>query len=82
MALTGVNDGKPLLAHHPQHSLNRLDGGTGEGKVVAHLIDVAPLTAEIGLHIDNDQGRIFGAQITVKRVRIGVSGNIASHGQN
>src|ERR1700746_460527 len=42
-----------------ERTLDRLDRRTGERQVVAHLVDIAADTAEIGLHVDDDQRRVL-----------------------
>ena len=56
---------KPRRASH-QHALDRLDRRARERKVVAHLVDIAAVAAEIRLHVDDHERGVFGAQIAVE----------------
>jgi len=81
MSLARVKDVVALGAHRGQHALDRLDRRAGEGEIVAHLVDVAADAAEIGLHVDDDEGRVRGPQVAVIGPRIGIGRDIAlGHG--
>ena len=69
MAFAGVNDRVTLGPHRGEHSADRLDRRTGERQVVAHLVDIAPFAAEIGLHVDDDQRRVARAADRRRRAR-------------
>ena len=56
MSLARVHDVIALRAGGGEHVLNRPDRRAGQRQVVAHLVDVAALAAEVGLHVD-DQAR-------------------------
>src|SRR4029079_4762152 len=53
MALTRVHDMKSFRAGLAKNTLNWPNWRAREGNVVAHLVDVAAFTTEIGLHVDN-----------------------------
>ncbi len=55
VALARVHDVVALGPHRGQDAADRLDRRAGQRQVVAHLVDVAALAAEIGLHVDDDQ---------------------------
>ena len=50
---------KPPRAHGSEHRSDRPDRRTRQRKVVAHLVDVTADPAEIGLHVDDDERRVF-----------------------
>ena len=72
MSLAGVEDVVALGAHGGEHAADRLDRRAGERQVVAHLVDIAAGAAEIGLHVDDDERRVVGAESAVKGPGIGV----------
>ena len=81
MALAGMDDVKALAAHHREQPLDRLDRGACQRQVVSHFIDIAADAAEVGLHVDDDQRGIFGAQVAVVGPRIGLGFYVAlGHG--
>ena len=78
MPLTGMHDVKSSRPSHCQHGPNWLNRGTSEGQVVAHLVHIATTAAEVDLHINYQQHRIFWTHIPIKGIRIGVSCNKTS----
>src|SRR5205085_11577509 len=73
VSLAGVDDVVLSRAHGGEHALDRLYRRAGEREIVAHGIDIAALAAEIGLHVDDDERRVFGTQFAIigPRIRIG-----------
>jgi hypothetical protein len=74
-----------LLTKRRQEHLQRLNRRTGKGNIVAHLIDISARTAEIDLHIDDDERGIFRAQIAVIGPRVGIGFDVGGafiHAQN
>ncbi len=65
MAFAGMDDGEAQRAHRGEQRLDRLDGRTGQCQVVTHAVHVAADAAEIGLHVDHDQGCVVRMQLTV-----------------
>ena len=63
---------KALRSQRCQHGGDRLDRCARQGQVVAHRIDVAALAAEVGLHVDDDQGRVGRPQVAVVGPGVGV----------
>src|SRR5205085_1255166 len=75
MSLAGMDDRVALGAHRREHARDRLNGGPGQRKVVAHRIDIAALAAEIGLHVDDDERGVLRLEIAVERPGIRISRN-------
>lgn len=61
-----------LSAHHAEQLCNGCDRRAGQGEVIAHAVDIATVTAEVDLHIDDDQHRVVGPQFAVIGPRIGI----------
>ena len=81
MALAGVDDVEALAAHRREQPLDRLDRRAREREVVAHLVDVAALAAEVGLHVDDDERGVLRPQIAVVGPGIGIGLDVAfGHG--
>ena len=62
MALARVDDVVALRAHGREQRLDRLDRRPRQREIVAHLVDIAALAAEIGLHVDDDEAVFSGRQ--------------------
>ena len=75
MPLARVQDVEPSGPECRKNGTDRLDGSPREGQIIAHRIDVTAFTAEIGLHVDDDEGGVAGPQVAVERPRIGVGGD-------
>ena len=67
--------GKPARAQGLEHALDGPDAGAGEGDVVAEQLDVAALAAEVGLHVDDDEGGVLGAEVAVVGPGVGIGGD-------
>ena len=77
MALAGMDDVEALCAHRSEQLLDGFDRRPGQRQVIAHLVDITADTAEIGLHVDDDQRGVLGAEITVVRPGIGLGLDVA-----
>ena len=55
-----------------EERLDRLDRRAGQREVVAHLVDIAAFAAEVGLHVDDDDGGVARPPVAVPRPRIRV----------
>src|SRR5208282_6530139 len=77
VALAGVEDMKAGAAHRRKNRRDRLDRRTGKAQIVSHAVDIAADPAEIGLHVDHDQRRVFRQEITIIRPRIRIGRDIA-----
>ena len=77
MPLACVEDVKSLAAHLRKHGRDRSYRRTGEAQIVSHAVDIAADAAEIGLHVDDDQGRVPRAEITIIRPGIRIGRDIA-----
>ena len=78
MALARVDDVVALWRAWPSSTrADRLDRRAGQRQVVAHLVDIAAVAAEIGLHVDDDQRGVLGPQIAVIGPGIGIGGDVA-----
>ena len=75
MALAGVEDVIALGAHRGEQRGDRLDRRAGEREVVAHRVDIAALSAEVGLHVDDDERGVFRPPVAVIGPRIGIGGD-------
>ena len=62
MAFAGVDDVVTLGAHGGEHRLDRRDGRLHQRQVVAHVVDVTALAAEIRLHVDDDQSAVLSGR--------------------
>src|SRR5208337_1992371 len=74
MPLARVDD---LVAFRPgriEKRSDRFDRRAGQGKVVAHRVDIAARAAEVGLHVDDDDGGVLRPPIAVVGPGIGVGG--------
>src|ERR1700730_12345271 len=81
MALAGVKNMKARRAHRGEGRFDRLDRRARQRQVVAHAVHLAADTAEVGLHVDDDQRRVLRAQVAVVGPSTGVGCNVAfSHG--
>ena len=77
VALARVDDRDSRRARiAPSTRADRLDRRAGQREVVAHAVDIAALAAEIGLHVDDDQRRVVGAQVAVPGPGVGVGGDV------
>src|SRR5208282_6636569 len=76
MALAGMKDMEALGAGRRERALDRLDRRARQREVVAHLVDVAADTTEIGLHVDDDQDGILRAKIAVVRPKVRIGGHV------
>ncbi len=72
MPLARVDDVIALGARRREQRLDRLDRRAREREIVAHLVDIAAAPAEIGLHVDDDDGGVLRPQIAVVGPGIGV----------
>ncbi len=54
-------------------TLDRLDGGTSQTEVVAHLIDIASWATKVCLHVDHEKGGILRTQVAIIKLRIRIS---------
>ena len=72
VALPRVNDLEIQLAHGTEHATDGFDARTGQRNVVAHELHLASATAKISLHIDDHQGGVVRAQISVVGPGIGL----------
>ena len=79
MALTRVHNVKTFRACLAKNTLNWRDWRARQRKVVAHLVDVATFTAEIGLHIDNQDDRVIGSKVAVVGPGVRVCVNVTIH---
>jgi len=73
MSLAGVKDMETLAAHYGEHSCDRFDRRAGKTEIISHAVDIAADAAEIGLHVDDDQRRVFRPEIAIigPGIRIG-----------
>ena len=71
-----MKDVKSEATHLVQHRCDRADRRTGKAQIVSHAIDIPADTAEIGLHVDDDQRGILRPKVTVKWPGIWVGGNL------
>ncbi len=78
MAFPRMDDGIATGPHGAQHAADRPDRRAGQRQVVAHLVNVAADPAEVGLHVDDDQGRVVGPQVAVVGPGIGVGSDGAA----
>ena len=74
MALAGVDDVIALGARRLEQRADRLDRRAGQRQVVAHRVDIAALAAEVGLHVDDDEGGVLRPPVAVEGPGIGVGG--------
>ena len=65
MAFPRVQDVEALVAHCSEHALQRLNRLACEAQIEPHLVAVAAVPAEIGLHINDDQRRVLRPQVAV-----------------
>ncbi len=72
MAFAGVKDVVAERTRGSEDALDGADGCAGERKVVAHFIHIPAWTAEIRLHVDDEEDGVFRAQIAVIGPRIGI----------
>ena len=75
MALAGVDDVVALRPRRCEQRLDRLDRRSRQRQIVAHRVDIAALAAEVGLHVDDDDGRVVRPPLAVIGPRIGVGGD-------
>lgn len=81
VAFSGMNNGEAERPHHRQQCLDRLDGRTGQRKVVTNAVDVAADATEVGLHVDDDQRGVVRMQLPVPGPRVGRRCNMTfTHG--
>src|SRR5579859_3786171 len=66
MTLARVKDVESELAHGSEHASYRFDAGPCQRDVVPEQIDVSPLAAEIGLHVDDHEGGVVGFEVAVE----------------
>ena len=59
MAFPRVQNVEALVTHHSKHALQRLDRLACEAQIEPHLVAVAAVAAEIGLHVNDDQRRVL-----------------------
>src|SRR6185295_13750297 len=75
VAFTRVEDVEVLLPEPQEELLDGTDDGAGHRNVVAEEIDVAALAAEIRLHVDHDESRVFREKLAVIGPRIRICRN-------
>ena len=68
-----VKDVETERPHGAKDSPDRLDRRACHRKVVAHFVHVASRLAEVGLHVDDEEDRIFRAELAVVGPGIGIS---------
>src|ERR1039458_8799353 len=71
-----MDDMIAFCAHRGEHRLDRYDRGAREREVISHLVDIAAVTAKIGLHVDDDEHRIGRTETPVEGPGIGIGGNM------
>src|SRR5690606_34418249 len=79
MALAGMNDKEPELPHDTQQALDGRNTGAGQLDIVAHEVHVAPVAAEICLHVDDNKRSVLSTQVTVVWPGIGNALNSQRH---
>src|SRR6185369_13214456 len=72
VALARVDDVEAFASHFFQELFNRSNRRPRQGEVVAHLVHVAALAAEIDLHVDDDERRIRRPQVAIEGPRVGI----------
>ena len=72
MALARVHDVIAAGARGVEDTLDRRDRRAGQRQVVAHLVHVAALAAEVGLHVDDEHDGVLRTQVAVVRPGIGI----------
>lgn len=68
--LARVKDMIALAPHRGEDALNGLDGCARGLQIVTHAVDVAALSAEIHLHVDNNERGILRTQVAIVGPRI------------
>ena len=71
MAFARMDHGPACLAGGGEQPADRFDRCAGQRQIVAHLVDVAADSAEIGLHVDDDQRAVAGPQVAIPGPEIG-----------
>ena len=74
VALAGVDDMVALGARGFEQRADRFDRRPGERQVITHRVDVAALAAEVGLHVDDDDGGVVRPPVAVPWPGIGIGG--------
>jgi len=76
VAFTSVHYVKTFRACRLKNVLDRPNRRTGQGEIISHFIHVTSFSAEIGLHVDDQDHRILRAQIAIVRPGIRVCGGV------
>ena len=73
MPLTRVENVESRATHLRKHGCYRPDRRPGKAQIVSHAVDIAADSAEISLHVDDDQRRILRLKIAIKGpgIRVG-----------
>ena len=72
MALARMDDVVALRPRCFEQRADRLDRRPGQRNVVSHRVDITALAAEIGLHVDDDDGGVLRPPVAVIRPGIGI----------
>ena len=62
VTFASMDDVNAALAQFGQDFLNWSNRGARLGEVLAHFVYVAPLAAEVCLHVDDDRGAVFSGR--------------------
>src|SRR5260221_5085510 len=77
MAFARVEDMKAERTDGIEDALDWLDRRPGQRQIVTHLIDVTSGTAEIRLHVDDEEDGVLRTQIAIVRPGIGIGFDVA-----
>ena len=81
MTLTRVHDVIAFGSRGFEDLLDRLDRSASQAEVVAHLVHITTRAAEVCLHVDDQEGRVFRAEVTIVGPGIRISFDVG-HGSD
>src|SRR3989339_1037832 len=79
MAFAGVYHGVARQAQGCHPNFERFNRRARQRDVVTHLVDITTCATEVSLHVNDDERRVVGTQVTIKRPGVGIGDNKARH---